>query len=127
MPPGPTLAAVLETLDESALNGHDLVTVLRAQARQVAHLQAKMYASMAAIAHCPPGDADSPVSRTYEQVEYAADEIRAALTWTRRKADAELGQSLRLTTVLGATWQLARRRDRPRPGMDDKHGHARPR
>ncbi|HZC52850.1 MAG TPA: DUF222 domain-containing protein, partial [Mycobacterium sp.] len=105
MAPGAELGAVLETLDVARLNGHDLVVVLAARARQVAHLQAGMYAAMAAIAHCPPGDADSPVARTDGQVEFAADEIRAALTWTRRKADTELGLALRLAGELSPTWR----------------------
>jgi hypothetical protein len=105
MAPGQELGAILEGLDVSRLNGHDLVVVLAAQARQVAHLQAKMYASMAAIAHSPAGDADSPVDRSLEQVEFAADEIRAALCWTRRKADTELDLALRLAGTLNPTWE----------------------
>ncbi|HZC25381.1 MAG TPA: HNH endonuclease [Actinopolymorphaceae bacterium] len=105
MPPGAELAAVLESLEVARLNGHDLVVVLAAQARQVAHLQAGMYASMAAIAHCPAGDADAPVHRTGGRMEFAADEIRAALTWTRRKADTELGLALRLAAELQPTWE----------------------
>ena len=103
--PGSRLAALLETVDESQLNGHDLVTLLRAQSRQVAHLQAKMYSTMAAIAHCPSGDAEADAVRLDERVEFAADEIRAALTWTRRKAESELDCALRLTSVLRKSLQ----------------------
>jgi len=37
MAPGPELAVVLAGLDRRRLNGHDLVIVMAAQARQVAH------------------------------------------------------------------------------------------
>ena len=50
-------------------------------------------------------DADAPAERTGGQVEFAADEIRAALTWTRRKADTELGLALRLAGELRPTWR----------------------
>ena len=40
MAPGPELAAVLAGLDRSMLNGHEMVIVLQASARLVAHDQA---------------------------------------------------------------------------------------
>ena len=61
--PGPELGAVLGSVDRSRLNGHDLVWLLRAQARQIAHLQAQQLATMVEISYCPPGDASSPVER----------------------------------------------------------------
>lgn len=103
LPPGPALAAALASIDRSRLNGFDLVTVLQAQARQVAHEQAQLLADLVAVAHCPPGGPDAPVVRGEKIGEFAADEIRAALTWTRRAADDQLSLAVavveRLPTV----------------------------
>ena len=108
MAPGPALAARLAAVDRSALNGHDLVLVLQARARQVAHDQAQLYADMAEIAHCPPCGPDSPVEREDGWVEFAADEIRAALTLTRRAAEFEMDLALRLRERVPAVWEALR-------------------
>lgn len=100
MPPGPRLATLLAGLDRSRLNGHDLVILAMARARQVAHDQAQLLSDIAEVAHCPPGDADSPVARVTEVDEFAADEIRMALTLTRRAAEAMLALALDLTRRL---------------------------
>lgn len=86
MPPGPALAAALAGIDRDRLNGFDLVVLMQARARQIAHEQPQLLADAVAVAHCPPGHADSPVARTKDFAAYAADEIRVALTWTRRAA-----------------------------------------
>nr|MDT0662289.1 DUF222 domain-containing protein [Micromonospora sp. DSM 115978] len=99
-PPGPALAALLATFDRSRLNGHDLVILLQARSRQAAHEQAQVLADMAALAHCPPGDSDSPVARTPGVDEFAVDEIRAALCLTRKAADAALTLALDVTERL---------------------------
>ncbi len=55
--PGPQLSAVLAELDHTRLNGHDLVRVIRAQQRQVAYEQARLYAAVAedgALPRRPP-------------------------------------------------------------------------
>src|SRR3989337_3029428 len=46
MPPGHELGRLLEGIDRSQLNGHELVSLLQARARQVAHDQAEFYADM---------------------------------------------------------------------------------
>jgi hypothetical protein len=102
MSPGPELAALLASIDRSRLNGFDLVTVLQAQARQVAHEQARLLADLVAVAHCPPGGPDAPVARSPQVGEFAADEIRAALTWTRRAADDQLALALTVVERLPA-------------------------
>lgn len=94
MAPGPELAAVLAAVDRSRVNGHDLVTVVEARARLVAHLQAELLADVAQVAHCPPGGPDAPVSRTPGVQEYAADEVGFALAWTRRAARSHLDLAL---------------------------------
>ena len=53
------LGALLAAVDRSRLNGHDLVTVTKAQARQAAHLQAELLATMAEMAYCPEGGPQS--------------------------------------------------------------------
>ncbi len=63
MAPGPELAALLAGLDRSRLNGHEMVIVLQARARIVAHCQAEMYADMLEVALSPAGDASSRPER----------------------------------------------------------------
>ena len=91
--PGPGLGAALAGLDRGVLNGYALVEVLVAQARQVAHEQARLLADLVEVAHCLPGDEDGPVLRG-PVGEFAADEIRAALCLTRRAADVALAEAL---------------------------------
>lgn len=90
MPPGPELGEILEGLDSSRLNGHELVTVIQARARQIAHLQADLYADIWELAHTPPCDIDSPPERTELVDEYIREEVQAALTLTGRAADHAL-------------------------------------
>ena len=95
---------MLESVDRSRLNGHDLVTLMQARVRQLAHLQAEVYADMVELAHCPPGDANSPRQRQSEMEEFASDEIRAALCWTRRAAEAQLTLAWQLRERLPHVW-----------------------
>jgi hypothetical protein len=100
MAPGPELAALLDGMDIRTLTGDDLVDVLRARARQLSHEQARLLATMAELAIRDPDAAPDEVARLDEPAEFAADEIRAALAWTRTAADRELGFAETLTTVL---------------------------
>lgn len=84
--PGLFLAAVLDSVDRSRLSGHDTVRVLQADARMEAHYASRKYVSMVEVAHRTDPDAGT----TAEMVEYASDEIGAALTLTRRAAESEL-------------------------------------
>ena len=90
MGPGPELGALLAGIDISALTGSDVVEVLQARARQLSHDQARLLATMVEVGLCDPAAYDDEVSRLSEPPAYAADEIRAALAWTRRAADREL-------------------------------------
>ncbi|GLI02186.1 HNH endonuclease signature motif containing protein [Phytohabitans aurantiacus] len=94
MPPGPGLAAVLARIDRSCVNGHDMVTVMQARARQVAHDQAELLADIVEVAHCPPGTFNSPVERLKGLSRYPDDEVRVALCWTRRAAGEQLTLAL---------------------------------
>ncbi|MFP4553062.1 MAG: DUF222 domain-containing protein, partial [Actinomycetota bacterium] len=98
--PGPFLAAIVSSLDPSRLNGHDAVRLMQARARLSSHHDAGKYQAMAEVAFSPPGDVDSPVSRSSEEIEYAAAEIAAALTLTRGASEAELDRAVSLAGPL---------------------------
>ena len=84
IPPGPYLAVILAGVDRTRLNGHDVVRMMQSHKRLAAHYEAASLADMVEVAHCPPGDADSPAERNSEPEEFASDDIRAALCLTRR-------------------------------------------
>ncbi|MEX1037556.1 MAG: hypothetical protein WDZ96_01715, partial [Acidimicrobiia bacterium] len=63
MAPGPELAATLAGIDRSMLNGYELVILIQAERRQVAHYEAASFQSMTELAHCSPGYAGSPEER----------------------------------------------------------------
>ncbi len=102
LPAGPGLAAALSGIDRSRLNGYGRVLVMQATARQAAHWQAQLLADVVSVAACPPGESE-PATNVFgefcEVGEFAAEEIAAALTWTRRAAEHQLS--------LG--WSLVRR------------------
>ena len=104
--PGPFLAVLLEFLDRSWLNGHDVVRLLQARERQVAHLQAGSMADMVEVSYSAPGDADSGVERLADQFEYAADELRPALTLSRRAAEFRLSDATEMRERLPQVWEL---------------------
>ncbi|MGH3853166.1 MAG: DUF222 domain-containing protein [Pseudonocardiaceae bacterium] len=89
MAPGPELGVLLGGLTMSALTGTDLVEVLRARARQLSHEQAQLLAAMVEVGLCDPHARTDEVARLTQAPEYAADEIRAALAWTRNAAYRE--------------------------------------
>jgi hypothetical protein len=100
IPPGPYLAAILSSIDRTRLNGYDLVVVLRAHDRMASHYQAERLADMVEVAHCVEGSADSPLARIEERQDFASDEIRAALSLTRRSAETQLGLAVELAERL---------------------------
>lgn len=73
---------------------------MRARSRQVAHDQAELLADMAEVAHC----ADADLGRLDEAFEYASMEIRAALSMTRRAAEAELAFATEMRELLPMVW-----------------------
>ncbi|MBC3194937.1 DUF222 domain-containing protein [Pseudonocardia sp. C8] len=99
LPPGPELATVLAELPWEKLPNDRLVEVLQARDRQLAHENAGFYAGLVEISHAA-AVADLPentasraeaVVRSEDQFEWAAGEIAAGLTWTRARAERELG------------------------------------
>jgi hypothetical protein len=87
MTPGADLGATLATVDRTRLAKPDRVTVMQGWARQLAHAQAELYVSMVAVAEAVAETAGGDVELAQD---LAASEIRAALAWTRRAADAHL-------------------------------------
>jgi hypothetical protein len=71
-------------------------------ARQLAHVQAEFYASMVAVADAAADSAGSDVELAQD---LAASEIRAALTLTRRAADAQLDLARDLTERHPKVWE----------------------
>ncbi len=83
MRPGPRLGAILSAIDVERLSGRDAVIFARAQQRQISHDQARQYRAISRIGDLYAQDGA-------EQCEFAAAELGAALTYTRRKADREM-------------------------------------
>lgn len=104
IPPGPYLAAMVSSIDVSQLNGHDAVRLMQTQARLSSHHEAGKYQAMAEVAYSPPSDPDSGVLRSSEEVEYAAVEVAAALTLTRRSSEDQLSRAVSLTGLLRRVW-----------------------
>jgi hypothetical protein len=111
IPAGVFLAAIIRSVDRTRLNGHDLVRLLQAEARLEASAAAQKIASVAEVALCPPGDASSPVERSPEEVEYAAVEIAAALTLTRRASETLLERALWFSRGGRRVWEAVDRGD----------------
>ncbi|MQA95294.1 MAG: DUF222 domain-containing protein, partial [Streptosporangiales bacterium] len=94
MPPGPELVSVLAGLDKSRLPVLAVMEVMRAERRLASHFLAASMDSMVEIgtrADVPEGDPEhiERIERLAMPGEFASDEIAAALTLTRRTADAE--------------------------------------
>src|SRR5688572_14833732 len=86
----------------------ELVEVAKAISRQVAHYQAELLATVFEASYCPPGDELSAPARTETPDEFAADEIRLALTLTRRAADTLLGDAHHLVGRIPAAHRALR-------------------
>lgn len=71
---GPKLIKYIQRLDRSTVSGYDLVTVLQAEARVIAHFQASYYSTIAELTKLP--ELNGP--------ETASSEIAAGLSLTRQ-------------------------------------------
>ncbi|HSJ82563.1 MAG TPA: DUF222 domain-containing protein, partial [Acidimicrobiia bacterium] len=102
MDPGAKLGGTLASVDRTRLTEPDQVIVMRAWARQLAHVQAELYSSMIGVA-------DAAAARAGGDVELADDlaasEIRAALSLTRRAADAQLDLARSLLERHPRVWE----------------------
>lgn len=102
------LAVLAAHVDRACLNGHDAVRLMQAEARLESAFAAGKLASMAEVAHSPSGDADSPVERSPNEIEYAACEIAAGLNLTRQMSQRLLDEALTLTGRLSRVWERFR-------------------
>ena len=109
--PGVHLAAVVSSVDRSRLNGHDVVRLMQAEARMSSHHEAGKYEAMAEVAYASPSDPDSEVLRRYGQEEYAAVEVAAALTLTRRSSEEQLSRAVSITGRLRRVGEMLSRGD----------------
>lgn len=106
MVPGPMLAVLLEHIDRRRLNGHDVVRLLKARARQMAHQSAGAMADCVELSYAAPGGPGSDVERLSAQFEHASDEMRAALTLSRRAAEYRLSAASDICERLPRVWKL---------------------
>jgi hypothetical protein len=63
------LGVLARSVDRGRLNGHDAVRLMQAEARLESSFAASKLATMAAVAHCPPGNPDSPVERSTDEIQ----------------------------------------------------------
>jgi Domain of unknown function (DUF222) len=82
MAPGRRLAAILSTLDPARLNGWQLVVLLEAQNRQLAHDQARLLSTVRELSYAPPSGPDSPPRRQAKPNPFVSSEISFALSWS---------------------------------------------
>jgi uncharacterized protein DUF222/HNH endonuclease len=106
MPPGPRLAAALASVDRSRLCGFDLVVLLRARNRQIAYEQAELAADMVAVTACVEVESSGSCGTDIDR--FAAAEIAAALTLTKRAASARLADAHWLIERLPGVWAALR-------------------
>ncbi len=87
LPPGPALGAVLADVPVRRVSGHDTVDVMTAAYRQVCHAQAVFLRALleTGMRRAHSGDG---VARVENPGEFAAEEARAALVWSRRRSDS---------------------------------------
>ena len=100
--PGPYLAAVLSSVDVNRLSEYDRVVLLKARSRQIAHQQAELFADLDSVADAVSGM--SPGFAPEEIFDGAVAEVRAALSWTRRAAEYQLGMAVDLIDRLPQVW-----------------------
>jgi hypothetical protein len=115
MPPGALLGSMLEDLDIERVRGYDTVVVLSAEYRQLCRQQARVYRALLETGLRKPFSIDT-VERSSQPGEFAAEEARAALVWSRTRAERAFGFAVDLFArlpVLGEA-MLAGELDEPR-------------
>jgi hypothetical protein len=103
--PGPELGRLLAGVDRSTLDGRDVVSLLQARSRQLAHDQAEFLADMVELAYCP---AVGQEMRCEQPEEFADFEVACALTWTQNAAGKQLCFAYDLLTRLPAVHEAMR-------------------
>ncbi|GAA5153834.1 hypothetical protein GCM10023321_24710 [Pseudonocardia eucalypti] len=89
MPVGPELAAVLASVDVTAVPNGSVIDVLQASARQRAHTDGVYLRAVASTLERDPSAGPDSVARLAEPDRFAPDEVRAALVMTRRQGWSE--------------------------------------
>ncbi|HEX6327096.1 MAG TPA: DUF222 domain-containing protein, partial [Jiangellaceae bacterium] len=115
IPPGAVLAGLLEDLDVETVSGRDTVEVLCAEYRQLCRQTARFYRAVLETGLRTPFSI-STVQRLRAPGEFAAEEARAALVWSRSRAERAFGFAQDIfcrLPVLGAA-MLAGELDEPR-------------
>ena len=115
MPPGAVLGGLLEDIDVEQVSGYDTVEVLCAQYRQLCRQQARFYQAVLETGLRKPFSIDT-VDRVVRPGEFAAEEARAALVWSRSRAERALSFAIevfRRLPLLGEA-MLAGELDEPR-------------
>ncbi|MBX6382960.1 MAG: HNH endonuclease [Microbispora sp.] len=87
IPPGAELAALLAEVNVERVSGFDTVEVLKAAYRQVCHARAWFLHALLEVGLRDSFSGDE-VARLEVPDEFAPDEARAALVWSRRRANS---------------------------------------
>ncbi|MDF2729175.1 MAG: endonuclease [Acidimicrobiia bacterium] len=104
IPPGLQLGVILSSVDRDQLSGYDRVRLLKADARMVAHFQARVYSDIHSVSesvtelHYP--EAPNP----QDIFETASSEVQASLSLTRRSADIHVELASLLCERLPRVW-----------------------
>jgi hypothetical protein len=88
LPPGALLAELLDEIPVESVSGFDSVVVLAAAYRQLCRQQAVFYQALVESGLRVPGSA-STVARLSAPGEFAAEEARAKLVWSRQRSQRE--------------------------------------
>src|SRR5262245_40163020 len=86
--------AVLASVDRAGLTGDDLLTVVQARWRLIAHQQAQLLADIEELAFRDP---DGSPGRTVSVNEHVVDELGFAMRWTGQAAGGWLHRALMVT------------------------------
>ena len=92
IPPGLLLAVILSSVDGDRLSGFDRVRLLKADARMVAHFQARLYADIQSVSESVPA------------LDYPEDPMHL----TRRSADIHVDLASLLCERLPRVWKAHR-------------------
>ena len=103
LPTGVMLSSALASVDRSRISGHDLVSVLKARARQVAHDQAELLADIEAVSGSVAELSEKDLD-VFTIFHMTASEISAALTLTRRSAEVQVDLAYLLCQRLPSVW-----------------------
>ncbi|HEX6231889.1 MAG TPA: DUF222 domain-containing protein [Jiangellaceae bacterium] len=114
-PPGAVLAGMLEDVEIEQVSGHDTVTVMLAEYRLMCRQQARFYRAVLETGSRKPFSLTT-VQRLAVPGEFAAEEARAALVWSRTRAERVFGFALDIFCRLPVLGQamLAGELDEPR-------------